>query len=378
MPHQFTLNSLPAGVAMHSANKGDTVEVRYCGLVTSQDGVLLTDRLEGFFDAMLGHIPGGAEMPRSSIDHILVVIRRDKQVTLYLNELRFVATVRKERGRSFKVGEPISINDGLEIEAVRAEGICVPNDAGVLVMLSHRWRRAMFYDFGPLHPGFPVVREYDFERQLGQIFGELVFQDWLRITDGAWHELLRQKWFPFRALPLSTTRKIVAFASEGKNVDELLDEISKGTREVAETMLRTLEQEPVLNDHRQSIETGLERYLAGDYVSAIHVLFARLEGVLRTLHIMRTSDGRFRQTDLTKTSMGASERERCRRSPLQPLRFMKYLESVFFAGFDPMANQREASRNSVTHGVVSEDQLSLKTATLSVLILRQLLDSATG
>lgn len=375
MPHQFTLDMVPLGVATHSAATGDDVAVQCRGLVTSQDGVALTRALEASVDHLLSQIPEGARPPQSSIDHVIAVIQRNKQVTLYLNELQFVLTIQKERGRSFDAGDPIFVSDAIDVSSVRVPGLMVSDDVGVLVMVSHGWRRALFYDYGPLQPKSPIIQGYNFEARLGQVFAELMFQELLGIQDAAWLALLSQKWFPFRALPLSTIRQMVAFASEGIPIDKMMDEISKSARTIAESMLSSIVHEPVLNDHSQSIRSGLERYLAHDYVSAIHVLFARLEGVLRTLHILRSSDGRFTQVDLTRTSMASSEAERCRRSPLQPLRFMEYLERVFFAGFDPKASMLGASRNSVAHGVVSEEALSLKEATLGVLILRQLLHS---
>jgi hypothetical protein len=58
-------------------------------------------------------------------------------------------------------------------------------------------------------------------------------------------------------------------------------------------------------------------------------------------------------------------------SLLLPIRFSKYLQDVYFAGFDP--NQpTPVSRNSIAHGVADPQDYSLKASTIGLLTLDQI------
>lgn len=59
-------------------------------------------------------------------------------------------------------------------------------------------------------------------------------------------------------------------------------------------------------------------------------------------------------------------------SLLLPDRFKEFLETVYFAPFDP-TNVTDVSRHSVSHGVAPEEKLDLKSATIALLVIEQLL-----
>jgi len=58
---------------------------------------------------------------------------------------------------------------------------------------------------------------------------------------------------------------------------------------------------------------------------------------------------------------------------LLPHKFEEYLREVYVASFQPGDSQTGVSRNSVGHGVASEDQFNEKAAVIGLLVTQQLL-----
>ena len=147
MPIEFRLPERLAGFLARGAKKGEQVEVCHAEGLTSLDGGMLTWRLEELQKVAFSHIPG---LPHeSTIDHIVVLIRPDLSATAYVNELTTTAQVRS--AGAVTAGDPVFASDILDIISVDL-GIEVPDDCAVIVVRSLGWRKALFFDFGPLLP----------------------------------------------------------------------------------------------------------------------------------------------------------------------------------------------------------------------------------
>src|SRR5258708_1144305 len=89
MPHEITLDIVPSGVAGSSARKDEKGVIAIREFSSSEDGDSFIQRLEGLANSLLSRLPNEAKINPSLIDHLLVVIRRDKTATFYINELPF-------------------------------------------------------------------------------------------------------------------------------------------------------------------------------------------------------------------------------------------------------------------------------------------------
>jgi len=142
---QFSIPERLAGFAAAAARPGEPAAVITREALTSLDGLALPWRLEELQGAIFGHIP---ELPPSpQIDHLLVVIRPDLTATAYVNELRFTAAVRP--AGPVQAGQPLYARDILDISSLDV-GVDVPADCAVVLVRTFGWRRALFYDFGPI------------------------------------------------------------------------------------------------------------------------------------------------------------------------------------------------------------------------------------
>jgi hypothetical protein len=129
---------------------------------------------------------------------------------------------------------------------------------------------------------------------------------------------------------------------------------------------------PAIAPHLPILRTAFERYCANDDVSASHIIYPRLEGLLRTHHTNETPHLAATQKHLAQTGAGAGHPALTETSLLLPKRFQDYLANVYFAGFDPNTPASIASRNTVAHGVLPANLFNRKASTIGFLILLQI------
>jgi len=165
MPYTITLGQLPAGHAIDSAKPGEELRVQFREFVTSEDGDLLTSRLEGLPSDILRLTGPAPSLQPSAINHMLVLVRRDKSATVYINELQILAEV--QATRTVQAGEVVLGDDVADVRKLKFSGVEIPDDVGVLFVFSIGWRRALYYDFGPFAPDLGGSRTYDIWAQLG-------------------------------------------------------------------------------------------------------------------------------------------------------------------------------------------------------------------
>jgi hypothetical protein len=203
MPHEITLNGLPAGYTITAAKSGELTQIQTMGFTSSEDGEDFITRLEGLPDDLLCRLPPEQRVSPSQVDHLLAIIRRDHTATVYVNELLFAVQVRA--GRTVKPGQPVGKNEIADILALKMfPRVMNPADAGVMFLLSVGWRKGLFYDLTPLTPGAEGAchpRAFDLGAALGQIYAQLLFQERFSIREAEWDALFAGRWFPFAALP---------------------------------------------------------------------------------------------------------------------------------------------------------------------------------
>jgi len=307
------------------------------------------------------------------VDHMLVIIRRDRTAKVYLNEISFQALVQTKRG--FEKGAPVFCDDIADVVKMRPfhgkEHIVVPDDAGVVLVLSHRWRKAVYYDFLPLSPKDPLRRPYGIEVMFGHCFAKLAFQSRLSMSEQEWESILKQKWFPFIGFRADILNRVLGHLRNEWSLDELLDDVAAELSNRLESELAKWERHAVIKSHSNLLKRAAERYLDGDYISAASILYPRIEGILRGYRIIAPSRKPMTQNGLVEAAIAQNPNVQHSHSLLVPTKFASYLRDFFFQDFDPNDPQG-LSRNTVAHGVAPEVDFNKKGATLAFLILEQI------
>lgn len=336
---------------------------------SSEDGDHFIRRLEGIPSAILAKLPSETPTRPSTVDHLLAIIRKDKTAAIYINELNIVGKMQAKR--ELKQGDPIFSNDIADIKAIRFENVDIPSDAGVVFLFSAGWRKGLFFDLAPIQPQHGGVRTYDLSIALGQLYNYLMFQDFFKIPESTWNKISSQGWFPFISLRTETVQEIINYANAEWNLDELLNKISEEVKCGLPNWYKTWENNNHFSQHCNALGVAVERFIASDYISAISVLYPRIEGVMRSYHVSAAPDTPQTQAGLVESSLSSIDQNLRPHTLLLPDRFRRYMSNVYFANFDPRS-PKGLSRNTVAHGVAPEDEYSEKAAIIGFLILQQL------
>ena len=365
MPFEIDLENPPGGYALTSARDGDYGQVAYREFTSTEDGQHFIQRLEGHPNDILQRLP--SQISPSQVDHMLAICRRDGKADIYVNELDL--RLRPRAARSLKAGEEVRKDDIADIESFEL-GVQIPDDAGFLFVFSVGWRKGFFYDFGPIGGLDSLPRQYDIAAVLGQMYGQVLFQERLSISDAEWDALFSTKWFPFVGLSNEKIDALISHIQSGWDPDENLDDIVAETKSRVPQMLESWSKHPSFLPHFDLLERAVERFQNDDPVSCTALLFPRIEGILRTHHSIFDTQQPPRPENLTELAVAAKiENDKCL---LLPRRFAAYLRDVYFANFDPDAENIEVSRHSIAHGVANPSKFDYKSALIGILTAHQL------
>ncbi len=155
MPYDIEFENMPVGYAETCAlSVDDHVTVRALGVATSADGELMSTWLSGLPTDVLHKVAeNGPRIEPSSVNNFLAIVRSDKKATVYINELKFIASIRLTPERiltRIESGEAVYEDDIDDVIEVKVDGIEFPPDAGVMLVCSDGWRKGFFFDFLPV------------------------------------------------------------------------------------------------------------------------------------------------------------------------------------------------------------------------------------
>jgi hypothetical protein len=370
MPIEIKLKEVSVGYAQTSAQKGENASIIVREFTSSEDGDLFISRLEGIPSEILAAIPDRTIKP-SSIDRFLAVIRRDQHATVYFNDELKLLVSSTIKGKDFQAGEAVFLDNIADIQALRFLDISIPEDVGIVFVFSRGWRKGFFFDLVPLIPPEFTPRNYNLPRLLGQYFAYLVFQHLFKITESDWSVMLDQKWFPFISLKNQMVKEIIAYARNEWNIDDLTERVAEDLKVQLPSIVRKWPRNTLFESHIPLFEQAVNRYLAGDYISASAILYPRIEGLMRSYLNFHQPSVKPSSKNLVTSVIDANVTNRHDYSALLPNNFSRYLTDVYFANFDPK-NPEILSRHSVAHGVAPANDFSLKAATIGLLLLDQL------
>jgi hypothetical protein len=361
MRYQVKLGAV-AGFAAHAAAPGQMLPICVTGFLTTDDRARFYSTLEAIQHMVLGpFLDAGGVV--STIDRLLVVISGE-EADVYINEFDLQLNVVSRRNA--QAGDPMYRKDIGGIGGVRFPGIDIPQNSGIIFYFSIGWRRGLFFDFMPLQ-GEPLG---DIERRLGEYYDQLWFSDLYAIPNDAWSAIFAAGWFPFMKLiggdfehlPDFLERDIFTSWEEGvvsKFNEARLREMIDGWRDVAR-----------FREHIPFAESAVERYAAGDYVSAISILWPRIEGALR--HLYLGPEQRPRQRVLLANVRDILDKKSVAPNSYLPALFERYLVQHYFRDFNVQNDRVDLGRHSIAHGVTKASDYTQGRALQGFLILDQL------
>lgn len=369
MPTRITFDDIPAGVSLTAALPDENVLVSMKAYLSSEDGNDFISHLEAVWGCIESALRPTGVRP-SQVDHFLAVIERSKQATLYCNELQQRALVRAKR--SVQAGQEVFKDDIASIEELvfhdsTGSRIDIPPDSGIVLILSVGWRKCLYYDFEALIPETPP-RSLDVPKLFGRFHQYLLFQEMYSITEEQWAGMSEWGWFPFIWMKEDDRLKIIHFATRADEPRTLFEEVCRTFQSGLRQRIASWRRLPLLNEHSEFIERAADHYLSGDYLSAIQVLYPRLEGIMRKLHLLQRPGHKPQQKTMVETLV-ANQSDH---SLLLPARFREYLLRFYFRAFDEASGDVPLSRNTVAHGTSLPQDYDFVKASLGFMICDQM------
>jgi hypothetical protein len=369
MPRTIRIEHLPIGVAMSHSLPGEQVTVRMKELLSSEDGgdfIARLEELSNFFGPVLRE----QKVTPSRVDNLLAVVTKDREATVYCNELRLVVKVRTKK-LAVQAGEYMFKDDIADVAALDLLGpdgapVGIPADCGFALILSHGWRKGLLYDFSVFRADSPD-RADDLPRLFGQLYAQLLFQEVYTLTEEQWRRLTEWGWFPFICLRDQDRKRLISWSSQERVPHPVFDEICQSFQPELERKLESWKADPLFDPHMGFLGHAKDSYLRGDYLGCISVLYPRIEGVLRTLFVQENPSGRPTQGSMVENLV----ENQYPHSVLLPHRFREYLIKVYFREFDQSAGSVPLSRHSVSHGIAAAQDYDFVKASLGFMTLDQ-------
>jgi hypothetical protein len=367
MSYKIHLSETPAGYALENAAgvEGHPVRIATREFISSEDGELFIERLEGWPTHILSMLPR-TEVDASTINHLLVVIAHDLTATVYVNELPIMIKARSTR--TIMAGEGVRESDFADITEMKFGNIEIQQDTGILIVFSVEWRKGLFYDFDPLQSNQP--RTYDLPRLLGSYYAYLMNQAVFRLNEDDWNFLITQSWFPFISLRRDLLKTLIGRARGRIDLDVLIPKIREYVASQLPAFLERWKLHPLFVPHKDLLEHAAAEFRDGDFISATAIIYPRIEGLMRDLHIQIGAKEKASQAALAERLVEGRKTELHPYSWLLPDLFKRYLKEAYFADFQPGVPAK-LSRNSVGHGVATAAAFNEKAATIGFLIIDQ-------
>ncbi len=263
----------PLGFSEHAGRDGEKVLVTVSGSLTSDDGERLLDRLGSVSDLLLSKAPPSlGRIVEAQIEHLVALLHRDGLVEVWINEPAVLLKAKAKR--NVAAGDPILVEDFAGIAEMKFAGIEIPDDVGFIVILSVGWRKALAFDFTPLHQAAAATPR-NLTHALAGLYSYLLFRNRFLLTTEDWDRLLAQGWFPFNALPFDLVEAMIHQLRAGWQVDELLPKFTASVRSRLPVLRGTIETSPLFERHRRLLLDALEAFEAGKYALAVNGIYPR-------------------------------------------------------------------------------------------------------
>lgn len=369
MPIQIMLDKLPAGISLTHALPDEQVEVCTKAYLSSEDGNDFIGHLEGVWGCFKVDMARRGISP-SQIDHFLAIISREKKATLFCNELQQIAVMQAKR--EIEVGESVFKDDIADIEELVVQDasgklIEIPPDHAVVLILSVGWRKCLYYDFS-VFGADARIRPLDIPRLFGRFYQHLLFQEMYSIRDDQWEKMIDWGWFPFIWMGTDDRSKVINFSTRDEEPREIFEETCRQYQSLLPNRMKSWKKCGLLEEQSAFIEKAAEHYLADEYISSIQVLYPRIEGVMRRLHLLKKPGKKAKQRTMAETLVA----DRRDYSLLVPHRFREYVLRFYFRAFNEESGDLPLSRHTVAHGTSLPEDYDFVKASLGFMIFDQM------
>lgn len=368
--YMFTVEGGPIqGFSLSNTIKGEKCDVALRYFLTSLNELFYTclNEISRIYlnDWMLS--TGNTE---SKIHNCLIVISPSYLATIYINFPTVATIVNKRISKGgIKKGEFVSKDDIGDLRQIHFPGISLSPDCGLIYIFSVGWRKGLFFDFVPLNPQVQDQRG-DLSTMLASFHSSLLFPELFHTYPAIKGKMYERGWFPF--IPLLGWRLTELSAALMNNfpMEEIeIKIIDSFDKSAIHTMFEIWLRKEPFQSRQKLIDNGIKKFLQGDNIGAIHILYPQIEGLLQHLTFKGQEVGK---TDQLRERLTSTVKETCNEASLYlPDEFNDYLKNIFFPKID-LTGPVKLTRHTLAHGVADENEFTKVHAFQAILILDQI------
>lgn len=364
---EIEINGSLTGFALDAGRGGKDVRVAQRHFFTAYDGEIFYTILDEISKMFLRDWMLREKKKVSSIDNSLIFIGADNKAKVYINVPALADLISKGK---IERGSVVTTEDIADIRKINFPGIQIESNSGVIYIFSQGWMRGLYFDFMPIQPQ-STYKTGDLESLFASLHSYLLFPEVYRIEPQVREQMFNSGWFPFIRILGWRFKKIY----EAIKYDFLLEEeaikvVESFDDKSIRKMLDAWMTKDLFRKHETFIKKGIEEFIERDYISAIHILYPRIEGLMRYIYLgekekpilMRLVD---KLTTITKEKS-------VNYNLYFPDDFSDYLKQFYFSSFDLDKGEIDLSRHSLAHGVARVEDFSKIGAFQAILILDQI------
>lgn len=368
--YQIQLDEILAGYSLSTSQGGELVSVQYRGFVLQSEGREFIRKAEGVVNNILSKLP--ESISPHEVNTLVVIIRQNLEADVYINECDVMASA--VVSKSVNKGDPVTKNDLYHIHSVNLSNVNFPNDCSYVVLLANGWDRVFYYDFGPtMGSDDRKLIDYDVNRFLGLGLSASLFFEMFDLSSEEWEKIINTGWFPFSYLTYEQQEKLINHIKYNWDMSAIIEGINKTFIDGKDEWLAALRANEAISKHLHLVNKALTHHVNGDYDSAIHMLYPRLEALLREDFISKNPGMQGRKQMVLANHIGTNITDHSHQlSRYFPENFSEYILKSYFKDFEPDVESDFVSRNSLSHGSVGESALTLSSSIVGFLILDQI------
>nr|QNO46421.1 hypothetical protein NIBJONLA_00038 [Methanosarcinales archaeon ANME-2c ERB4] len=355
------------GFSIDAARAGNNVRVAQRCFLTDYDGDLFFTCLDQISHIYLRDWMPSSRKKESAISNCLIFIQKNNEAEVFINIPTEMQIISK---RSIEKGGEIDREDIADLIRVEFPGMQMKSDCAVIYIFSKGWRRGLYFDLLPVQPQ-SSHRTSDLETLFASFHSYLLFPEVHRLEPNVKEKMFECGWFPFIRI---LGRHFEEIYNTLKNEFPLIEVEMKVVDSFDEKSIRDLKDAWMTKDlfkkHKTVIETAIDRFIEKDYISAIHILYPRIEGLMRYLYIGES--GKPTSKKLVDKLTAPVAKKSIDLSLFLPEDFNEYLKQFYFSSFDLEKGEIDLSRHSLAHGVAKEEDFSKIQAFQAILILDQI------
>lgn len=307
----------------------------------------------------------------SSISNCLILMSNLNSAKVYINFPTIMNIIARRRINS---GDPIAREDIADIREI-VFGDPEIKDAdfqAIIYIFSIGWKRGLFYDFTSMIKGSSDALSINSIRTLlASFYAYIIFPEIHKIYPEIKETLTRDGWFPFiRILGKNFDLLCDAIKNDFPISDVSLDIINSFDKKYINDMVDAWMTKELFRNHEIIIRKGIDEFLEEDYISSIHILYPRIEGLMR--HIYLGEEQKATSFNLAKKLASMGKQRTNEFGLFLPDDFDVYLREFYFSSFELERGDINLSRHSLAHGVAKESEFNKIKAFQAILIMDQI------